>query len=118
VLRVYAPFPNPLINAQRHLVRQHTLVAALFASYASGTFLSAASSPFDVLRERRSFGPDTYVGQVTIGPESPDARRVSSINDKWEVWRSTGVLGIVAALNVVYHRKGVASAAVRMLLDE
>jgi RimJ/RimL family protein N-acetyltransferase len=43
---------------------------------------------------------------------------VSPISDKWEAWRSTGVLGIGAALNAMYHRNGVASAAMRMLLDE
>ncbi|KAJ7818804.1 hypothetical protein B0H14DRAFT_2601092 [Mycena olivaceomarginata] len=111
------PFPNPLISAQRHLVRQRTLVADLFASYASGTFRPAASSPFFVLRERQPSGPDAYVGQVSIGPD-PGAARVSPINDQWEAWRSHGVLDMGAALNVAYHRRGVASAAVRVLLED
>jgi RimJ/RimL family protein N-acetyltransferase len=111
------PFPNPLISAQRHLVHQRALVAELFASYASGTFRPAASSPFFVLRERQPSGPDAYVGQVSIGPD-PGAARVSPINDQWEAWRSHGMLDMGAALNVAYHRRGVASAAVRVLLED
>ncbi|KAF7375687.1 N-acetyltransferase domain-containing protein [Mycena sanguinolenta] len=86
------PFPNPLINTQRWLVRERAFVVALFDAYTKGEFRPAASSPFNVLHERK---PDW-------GEE--------------EQWREVFTIG--AVLNLKYHRQGVASAAVRVLLDE
>ncbi|KAF7375696.1 N-acetyltransferase domain-containing protein [Mycena sanguinolenta] len=112
------PFPNPLINAQRWLVRERAFVVALFDAYAKGEYRPAASSPFNVLHERKEDGSEEYVGQVTLGPMGPSAKRVTPVNETWEQWRSRGVFTIGAVLNLKYHRQGVASAAVRLLLDE
>ncbi|KAJ7240145.1 hypothetical protein B0H12DRAFT_57706 [Mycena haematopus] len=112
------PFPSPLINAQRWLVRERAMVVALFASYAAGEFRPAASSPFNVLHERKPDGSEEYVGQVTLGPAGDSAKRVTPVSEAWEEWRSPKVFGIGAALRPEYHRKGVASAAVRVLLEE
>ncbi|KAJ6488948.1 hypothetical protein C8R45DRAFT_993248 [Mycena sanguinolenta] len=110
------PFPNPLINAQRWLVRERAFVVALFDAYAKGEFCPAASSPFNVLHERKEDGSEEYVGQVTLGPDN--AKRVTPVNEAWEQWRARGVFTIGAVLNLQYHRQGVASTAVRVLLDE
>ncbi|KAF8177885.1 acyl-CoA N-acyltransferase [Mycena galopus ATCC 62051] len=112
------PFPNPLINAQRWLVRERATVVALLAANAEGNFRPAASSPFNVLRERKPDGSEEYVGQVTLGPMGPNAKRATPINNAWEDWRSPQVFEIGAALRPEYHGKGIASAAVRLLLEE
>ncbi|KAJ7452677.1 hypothetical protein B0H11DRAFT_282073 [Mycena galericulata] len=112
------PFPNPIINAQRWLVRERAMVVALFDGYAKGTFLPAATDPFDVLRERKSDGSEEYVGQVTLGSMGEATKRLTPVNDTWEEWRSRRVFGIGAALRPEYHRQGVASAAVGTILEQ
>ncbi|KAF8177911.1 acyl-CoA N-acyltransferase [Mycena galopus ATCC 62051] len=102
----------------RWLMRERATVVALFAAYAEGNFRPAASSPFNVLRERKPDGSEEYVGQVTLGPMGPNAKRATPVNNAWEEWRSPQVFGIGAALHPEYHGKGIASAAVRLLLEE
>ncbi|KAJ7171650.1 hypothetical protein C8R43DRAFT_20945 [Mycena crocata] len=113
------PFPVPLINSQRWLVRERASVIALFADYAEGKFLPAESDPFSVLRERKPDGSEVYVGQVTIMYCGDDEKRLTPVNDAWEEWRTrTKVWEIGAALRPEYHRKGVASAAVSVIMND
>ncbi|KAJ7724729.1 hypothetical protein DFH07DRAFT_854603 [Mycena maculata] len=112
------PFPNPLINTQRWFVRERAFVVELFAAYTEGKFLPATSSPFNVVRECLPDGSEEYVGQVTLGPMGPQKKRLTPVNDAWEDWRATQVHSMGAVLRPEYHRKGIASAAVRLVLNE
>ncbi|KAJ6554176.1 hypothetical protein B0H19DRAFT_1152752 [Mycena capillaripes] len=113
------PFPVLPIASQRWLVRERKDVTALFAAYAEGTFLPASCDPFSVLRERRPDGTEVYVGQVTVMYEGPNEKRRTPVNEAWEAWRSREkVWGIGAALRPEYHRQGIASAAVGVIMHQ
>ncbi|KAJ7614435.1 hypothetical protein FB45DRAFT_873962 [Roridomyces roridus] len=111
------PLPNPIVNAQRHLVRQRAAVQALFAGYASGKWKPAPSSPFDVVREIKEDGSEAYVGQVTFGVDE-HTKRTTPVPEGLEEWRIEVVCEIGAVLNLEYHNRGIASAAVRTILHD
>ncbi|KAJ7619473.1 hypothetical protein FB45DRAFT_799924, partial [Roridomyces roridus] len=111
------PFPMPLINVQRYFVKQRAAVQALFAGYASGRWKPAASAPFDVIREIKEDGSEVYVGQATFGVDE-HTKRTTPVPEGLEEWRIEAVCDIGAALNVEYHNRGIASAAVRTILNE
>ncbi|KAJ6522740.1 acyl-CoA N-acyltransferase [Mycena capillaripes] len=113
------PFPMPLANTLRSLARERAAVTALFAAYAEGTFRPAAAAPFCILRERQGDGSDAYVGQITMFYCGDEEKRQTPVNDAWEEWRTrTKVWEIGAALRPEYHGKGLASAAVNIMLNE
>jgi len=112
-------FPMPLVNTQRWLTRERAAVTALFAAYAEGAFRPAAAAPFCILRERQDDGSDAYVGQVTMFYCGDEEKRRTPVNDAWEEWRTrTKVWEIGAALRPEYHSKGLASVAVKLILNE
>ncbi|KAF7305188.1 N-acetyltransferase domain-containing protein [Mycena kentingensis (nom. inval.)] len=116
------PFPVQVLGAQRWLVREREFMEKLFVGYAAGTFRPTVvdSNPFSVLRERRGDGiEDAYVGQVTVGFRGgASGVRRTPVREGCEAWRKKeGFCDIGAALNVDYHRKGIASAASKVVFD-
>ncbi|KAJ7153230.1 hypothetical protein C8R46DRAFT_1119802 [Mycena filopes] len=113
------PFPVTLLGAQRWLVQQRALSTELFAAYAAGSFLPAGSAPFEVLRERLPSGGEEYVGQVTVMYAGDKTVRTTPVNAEWEEWRTrTKVWGIGAALRAEFHRQGIATAAVAVVMKD
>ncbi|KAJ7153277.1 acyl-CoA N-acyltransferase [Mycena filopes] len=113
------PFPLPRENTERWLVRERAAVTQLFAEYADGHFRPASSAPFCILRERREDGAEVYVGQVIMYDCGAEEKRRTPVNEAWEAWRvGTHVWEIGAALRPEYHGKGLASAAVKLIMNE
>ncbi|KAJ7649460.1 acyl-CoA N-acyltransferase [Mycena polygramma] len=111
------PFPVSPLASKRWLVRERRDVTALFAAYAAGSFLPAACYPFTVLRERRPDGSEEYVGQVTVMYSGDGEKRLTPVNDAWEEWRTrTKVFEIGAAFRPEWHRQGLATAAIGVVL--
>ncbi|KAJ7153228.1 hypothetical protein C8R46DRAFT_1228169 [Mycena filopes] len=92
------PFPVPLLCAQRWLVHQRAKSTAVFAAYAAGNFRPAACAPFEVLRDRVSPGREEYVGEVRLV--------------RTKVWN------IGAVLRPEFHRQGIATAAVGVVIND
>jgi len=112
-------FPMPLVNTQRWLIRERSNVTGLFADYGEGKFRPALSAPFCILRERLEDGTEVYVGQVTMYYCGEGEKRRTPVNDAWEEWRTrTHVWEIGAAIRPEYHGKGLASAAVNVVINE
>ncbi|KAF7348918.1 N-acetyltransferase domain-containing protein [Mycena venus] len=113
------PFPVSPLASKRWLVRERAFVTALFAAYAEGTFRPAACYPFTVLRERLPDSTEEYVGQVTVMYAGDGETRRTPVNETWEEWRTrTKVFEIGAALRPEWHRKGLATAAVRVAMHD
>jgi RimJ/RimL family protein N-acetyltransferase len=121
-------------------VRERGFVETLFTAYAEGKVLPASCYPFTVLRERLPGGEEEYVGQVTVIYAGDREKRRTPVNDAWEEWRTrTKVFEIggafkflkrqnvqlmfrrdlfSAALRREWHRKGLATAAVRIVMHD
>ncbi|KAF8168844.1 acyl-CoA N-acyltransferase [Mycena galopus ATCC 62051] len=113
------PFPVSPLASKRWLVRERTFVETLFAAYAENKFLPASCYPFTVLRERLPDREEEYVGQVTVMYAGDRETRRTPVNDAWEEWRTrTKVFEIGAALRPEWHRKGLATAAVRVVMHD
>ncbi|KAF7348920.1 N-acetyltransferase domain-containing protein [Mycena venus] len=113
------PFPVSPLASKRWLVRERAFVTALFTAYAEGAFRPAACYPFTVLRERLPDGVEEYVGQVTVMYAGDGEKRRTPVNEAWEEWRMrTKVFEIGAALRPEWHRKGLATAAVRVAMHD
>ncbi|KAF8175662.1 hypothetical protein K438DRAFT_1979558 [Mycena galopus ATCC 62051] len=113
-------FPISPLASKRWLVRERTFVETLFAAYAEGRFLPASCYPFTVLRERLPNGKEEeYVGQVTVMYAGDQEKRRTLVNEAWEEWHTrTKVFEIGAALRPEWHRKGLATAAVRVVMHD
>ncbi|KAF8175672.1 acyl-CoA N-acyltransferase [Mycena galopus ATCC 62051] len=114
------PFPVSPLASKRWLVRERSFVETLFAAYAEGKSLPASCYPFTVLRERLPGGKEEeYVGQVTVMYAGERETRRTPVNEAWEEWRTrTKVFEIGAALRPEWHRKGLATAAVRVVMHD
>ncbi|KAJ7493658.1 hypothetical protein FB451DRAFT_1360428 [Mycena latifolia] len=113
------PFPLPVSASQRWLVKERKDVTGIFAAYAEGKFLPAATAPFSILRETKPDGSEVYVGQVTVFYCGDSVKRLTPLNDAWEEWRTrTKVWEIGAVIHPDYHRTGLATAAVRVFMHD
>ncbi|KAJ7087148.1 acyl-CoA N-acyltransferase [Mycena epipterygia] len=113
------PFPLPVSASQRWLAKERADVTALFAMYAEGTFRPAGTSPFSILREIKPDGSEVYAGQVTLFYCGNGTKRLSPVNEEWEDWRAREkVWEIGAAIHPDYWRTGLASAGVKLILNE
>ncbi|KAF8175666.1 hypothetical protein K438DRAFT_1770961 [Mycena galopus ATCC 62051] len=114
------PFPVSPLASKRWLVRERSFVETLFAAYAEGRFLPASCYPFTVLRERLPDGKEEeYVGQVTVMYAGDRETRRTPVNEAWEEWRTRmKVFEIGAALRPEWHRKGLATAAVCVVMHD
>ncbi|KAJ6541017.1 hypothetical protein DFH09DRAFT_1174943 [Mycena vulgaris] len=113
------PFPLPVAASQRWLVKERKDVTEIFAAYAEGKFLPAATAPFSILREIKPDGSEVYVGQVTVFYAGDKTKRLTPVNDAWEEWRTrTKVWEIGAALHPDYQRMGLATAAVTLFMND
>ncbi|KZP07511.1 hypothetical protein FIBSPDRAFT_1052924 [Athelia psychrophila] len=97
------PYPLPLNNAEGWVRGSQEVSNEVFAAWASGDFSRTASSPFNTVRHigGGADGADVFVGEIALG-ETRDHK---------------GLFDSGVCLDPSYHGKGVASTAIKLLLN-